>query len=182
MSTLTMILIQLDPWFIAPYRWISPASAGFLLGTTLLALQCVFLGDIAASLVTRINRKYLRKLQTSMDRHHALSEEALKRGDKESFKAVNKQAMDAFGHSFSFGAAIFCVSIWPMPFALAWMSSRFANTPLELPFNLPFLGNSVEFFPFFLLLYIAIRVSYGSILSRCSWYRRLKDGITGHSG
>jgi len=180
MSTLTAILLQLDPWFIAPYRWISPAYAGFLLGTILLALQCVLLGDLSATLVMYLNKKYLRKMQDSMNRHHTLSEEALKRGDKESFKAVNKQAMDAFGHSFSLGAAIFCVSIWPMPFALAWMNTRFFDAPLELPFSLPFLGNSVEFFPAFLLLYIATRITYSSILSRCSWYRGLKAGITGH--
>ena len=42
-------------------------------------------------------------------------------GDKESYKAVNRQALDAFGYSFSMGAAIFCVSIWPMPFSLAWL-------------------------------------------------------------
>jgi len=179
MSTLTTILLQLDPWFIAPYRWISPASAGFFLGTILLALQCVILGDLAASLVMLINRKYLRKMQDSMDRHHTLSEEALKRGDKESFKAVNKQAMDAFGHSFSLGAAIFCVSIWPMPFALAWMNTRFFDSPLDLPVNLPFLGSTIEFFPAFLLLYIATRLLYSSILSRCSWYIALKASVTG---
>lgn len=179
MNTLTALLLQLDPWFIAPYRWITPASAGFVLGTFLLALQCVILGDLSASLVMYLNKKYLRKMQKSMDHHHHLSEEALKLGDKESFKAVNKQAMDAFGHSFSLGAAIFCVSIWPMPFALAWMGTRFFDAPLELPFGLPFLGDTLEYFPAFLFLYIATRMAYSGIMCRFSWYSGLKARITG---
>ena len=182
MNTLTTFLIQLDPWFIAPYRWLPDAAAGFVLGTVLLALQCVVLGDLSASLVMLINRKYLRKMQSSMDHHHDLSEEALKRGDKESFKAVNSQAMDAFGHSFSLGAAIFCVSIWPMPFALGWMSTRFFEAPLELSFSLPFLGSTIEYFPAFLLLYICIRMTYSAILSRVSWYVGVKQRILGHTG
>lgn len=177
MNTLTSFLILLDPWFIAPYRWLPIASAGFVLGTVILALQTVLLGDISASLVMYFNKKYLRKMQRSMDHHHHLSEEALKRGDKESFKAVNSQAMDAFGHSFSLGAALFCVSIWPMPFALAWMSTRFFDAPLELSFSLPFLGNTIEYFPAFLLLYICTRMTYSAIMSRVPWYRNLKAAI-----
>lgn len=179
MDTLTTFLVGLDPWFIAPYRWLPDASAGFVMGTMILALQCVILGDLSASLVMLINRRYLRKMQSSMNRHHDLSEEALKRGDKESFKAVNRQAMDAFGHSFSLGAAIFCVSIWPMPFALGWMNTRFFEAPLELPFSLPFVGNTIEYFPAFLLLYIATRMTYSAILAKFSWYVGIKQRILG---
>lgn len=179
MNTITSALLLLDPWLIAPFRWLPSAPAGYLLGTVILALYCILLGDLSASLVTLINKKYIRKMQDKMDHNHHLSETALKLGDKESYKAVNKQGLDAFGHSFSLGAAIFCVSIWPMPFALAWLSLRFADTPLELPFHLPFLGTTIEYFPSFLLVYIATRMLYSSIMSRVAWYRTTKARLVG---
>lgn len=182
MQTLTTVLTQLDPWLIAPYRWITPAAIGYLLGTVILALQCIILGDLSATLVLYINSTYITRLQKTMDHHHHLSEEALKHGDKESYKAVNQQAMDAFGHSFSLGAALFCVSIWPMPFALAWLGSRFYDAPLELPFALPFIGTTIEYFPSFLLLYIVVRMTYSSLMNRFSWYGRGKARLTGRAG
>lgn len=177
--SITSTLLFLDPLLIAPFRWLPSALAGYLLGTVILALYCILLGDLSASLVTFINKKYIYKMQAKMDHNHELSETALKLGDKESYKAVNKQGLDAFGHSFSLGAAIFCVSIWPMPFALAWLSLRFVDAPLELPFNLPFLGNTVEYFPSFLLIYIATRMLYSSIMLRIDWYKNLKARLVG---
>ncbi|TKB05747.1 hypothetical protein [Desulforhopalus sp. IMCC35007] len=179
MTTITSALLFLDPWLIAPFRWLPSATAGYLLGIVLLAIYCILLGDLSASLVTLINKKYIRKIQAKMDHNHELSESALKVGDKESFKAINKQGLDAFGHSFSLGAAIFCVSIWPMPFALAWLSLRFVDAPLELPFHMPFLGNTVEYFPSFLLLYIATRMVYSAIMSRVTWYKTTKARLVG---
>jgi hypothetical protein len=153
--------------------------AGYLLGTVLLAIYCIFIGDLSASLVTLANKKYIRKMQEKMDHNHNLSETALKLGDKESYKAVNKQGLEAFGHSFSLGAAIFCVSIWPMPFALAWLSLRFIDAPFELPFSMPFIGNTVEYFPSFLMLYIATRIIYSAIMNRMNWYRTTKARLSG---
>lgn len=176
---MTSFLILLDPWLIAPFRWLPSETAGYILGTVFLALQCILLGDLSATLVTFFNKNYVRKMQRDMDHHHDLSEKALMLGDKESFKAVNSQALDAFGHSFSLGAAIFCVSIWPMPFALAWMSLRFIDAPLELPFTLPLLGNAVQYFPSFLLLYIAARMIYSMIMNNLAWYSGTKARLAG---
>ncbi len=179
MHSLTPFLLFFDPWLIDPFRWLSSPTAGYLVGVVLLALQCTILGDLSATLVMYFNRKYLKKIQGEMDRNHHLSEKALICGDKESYKAVNRQALDAFGHSFSLGAAIFCVSIWPMPFALAWLSLRFADAPLELPFSLPFLGNTIEYFPSFLLLYIATRMFYGMVTRKIPWYTGTKAKLAG---
>ncbi len=171
-----------DPWFIAPFRWLPSPTAGYLLGVTFLILYCILLGDLSATLVTFFNKQYIRKIQGEMDRHHNLSEKALMLGDKASYKAVNSQALDAFGHSFSLGAAIFCVSIWPMPFALAWLNFRFADAPLELPFSIPLLGNTVEYCPSFLLLYIAIRMVYSMVMKNFAWYTGFKARLVGQTG
>lgn len=181
MSSLLPFLLLLDPWFIAPFRWLPSAMEGYFLGTVILALQCIILGDLSATAVAYLNRDYLRKIQEKMDRNHNLSELALIQGDKESFKAINRQALDAFGYSFSMGAAIFCVSIWPMPFLLAWMNLRFAEAPLELPFHVPFIGPSVHYFASFLLLYIAVRMVYSQVMARFSWYSGLKARIMAKS-
>lgn len=179
MDSITAFVMFFDPWFIAPFRWSSSPQFGYVLGTVLLGLQCVICGDLSATAVTYFNRSYLRKYQAEMDKSHELSEQALKMGDKESYKAVNRQALDAFGYSFSLGAAIFCVSIWPMPFMLAWMHLRFADAPLELPLHLPLLGNSIHYFASFLLLYIAVRIVYTQVMSRFPWYTGMKARLVG---
>jgi len=172
-----------DPWLIAPYRAVTPAAAGYLRGTAVVAPYCVVIGDLAATLVAFLNRGYLTKLRRKMDHHHRLSEKALMMGDKESYKAVNKQGLDAFGYSFSMGAALFCVSIWPMPFALAWLNLRFAEAPLGLPAALPLLGGrELHYFTSFLLLYILIRIGYSLIMVRANWYTAIKARVTGVGG
>lgn len=181
MNPTSPFFLVFDPWLIAPFRWLPSATAGYILGVIVLALYCVIIGDLSATLVTYFNTKYIKKIQGKMDHHHHLSEQALMRGDKESFKAVNSQALDAFGHSFSLGAAIFCVSIWPMPFALAWLNLRFADAPLELAVHLPFLGNTIEYFPSFLLLYISVRMIYSSIMRRFTWYSGTKARLSGQA-
>ena len=176
---MTAYLLFLDPWFIAPFRLLSSPAAGYLLGVVILALQCIIIGDLSATLVTWFNRQYIRKIQGEMTRHHDLAEMALMQGDKESYKAVNRQALDAFGHSFSLGAAIFCVSIWPMPYALAWLNLRFADAPLELPVSLPLVGNELGYFPSFLLLYIVVRMVYSLLMKNFSWYIGMKARLVG---
>jgi hypothetical protein len=180
---LQTVLTFFDPLLIAPYRAVAPAAAGYLLGTTVLALYCVVIGDLSATLVAFFNRGYLTKLRWKMEHNHQLSEKALMMGDKESYKAVNKQGLDAFGYSFSMGAALFCVSIWPMPFALAWLNSRFLEAPLQVPTALPLLGGrEFHFFTSFLLLYILVRIGYSLIMARVTWYKVIKARATGLGG
>jgi len=179
MNSFSTLILFLDPFFIAPFRMVSSPVFGYLLGTAVLTFLCFILGDVSAMGVKFLNRKYVRKIQNDMDRHHHLSEKALMMGDKESYKAVNRQALDAFGHSFSLGGAIFCVSIWPLPFALAWMDSRFAHAPLELPFSLPFLGGSIHYFASFILIYIAVRIMGSALIHLLPWYAGLSEGLAG---
>jgi len=182
MNSLIRFLLFLDPWLIAPFRWPEGSMTGYLLGVAILGLQCVLIGDFSATLVAFINRRYLGTIGEKMERNRKLSETALMMGDKASYRAVNRQALDAFGHSFSLGAAIFCVSIWPLPFALAWLHLRFNEAPLELPLSLPLLGQSVHYFPSFLLTYIAVRIGYGMLMGRFRWYTGLKRRVLSQPG
>ena len=174
------LLLFLDPWLIAPYRLPASATAGFYLGTALLCLYCVLLGDAAYIGVLALNRRRLAKFKGEMERQNDLAETALRMGDKESYKAVNKQALDAFGHSFSLGAAVFTSSLLPLPFALAWMDLRFAAATPALPFPLPLVNREPGYLFYFLILYILLRVVYGRLMLRLPPYRRLKAALCGN--
>lgn len=173
------LLLFLDPWLIAPYRLPGSAVAGFWLGTAVLCLYCVLLGDAAHLGVLALNRRHVARFRAEMERQNELAETALKMGDKASYKAVNRQALDAFGHSFSLGAAMFASSLLPLPFALAWMHLRFAAAAPELPFALPLVGRQPTYLFYSVLLYILVRVVYGKAMLRLSPYRRLRAALHG---
>lgn len=151
-------IIWLDPWFIFPYRLFLHPEFSFILGTAVLALQCVIVGLASMELGLRLHAKRLQKWQDKMQHYHVLSEQALCAGDKESYKAINRQGHHAFGHHFSLGGAIFMISIWPVPIALAWMSFRFKEIGPTLPFPLPLLGENPGMIFWFLICYIPLRM------------------------
>ena len=150
----------LDPVLIVPYRLPEGTLSGFFFGTLCLVILCLAVGDVSLRIVMRLNRRRLEELHNDMEHHHKLSETALRMGDKESYKAVNSQAHDASGHYFSFGAALFCVSIWPLPFAMGWMSDRFSGATPILPWDVPIIGAQPSITFWFLLLYIPVRIAY----------------------
>lgn len=172
----------IDPVLIVPYRLPDDALAGFFVGTFCLVLLCLAVGDVSLRIVMRFNQRRLDELQEKMQYNHKLSETALRMGDKESYKAVNSQAHDAFGHYFSFGAALFCVSIWPLPFAMGWMSDRFSGATPAFPWDVPIIGAQPSVTFWFLLLYIPVRIAYAK--GRALYHRRkaLKARETGDVG
>ena len=154
------LLLLLDPIFVAPYRWLGMAhpAGGYVLGTAVLALLTILPGLVTLRLARALHRKRLHALSDDMRRYHHLGEAALARGSKADFKAVNKQAHEAFGYHFSLNGAFFVASLWPVPLALAWMQLRFAAVSPELPFSLPLLGQAPGFVFWFLLCYIPLRM------------------------
>lgn len=135
------IYFTLDPVFIAPYRWISIPAVAVWMGSLALSLWCVFAGEISSIFIYHVNRAYYAKLNEKMVRMHNLSIEAIKQKDKVNFKAANTWANEYFGKVFFAQAAFFAVSLWPVPFALGWMQTRFTGVDiisvpmLSLDFN-----------------------------------------------
>jgi len=167
-------LVALDPCIIWAFRLAAEPWAGFLAGSFVLNLGCVLLGDVTSILARRLNRKVYGAYHNDMVRHHNLTVKALQNSNKEAYKAVNKQANEAFGKYFFSQAGAFTLSIWPLPFALAWMELRFGGISLELPFAIPGLGKGV-FYPFFFIpIYIAVRITYGKLMCRFPFYRRIQ--------
>ncbi|WP_066858400.1 hypothetical protein [Halodesulfovibrio spirochaetisodalis] len=121
------IFFILDPVFIAPYRWLLNPVAAMWTGSAVLALWCLLAGEISSIFIYRVNRAYYAKLNEKMVRMHNLSIEAIKQKDKANFKATNRWANEYFGKVFFAQAAFFAVSLWPVPFALGWMQTRFTG-------------------------------------------------------
>ena len=156
-----------DPILITLYKLTGYPLPDYFIGTFLLALLTVLVGELTISLVFRVNRRHLEKLNSRYHELTRLSAEALKRGDKENYKACNKEGNDAFGQLFFNKFGLSAASLWPIFFALAWMQERFAGIGLPLPL----IGWEINYFFFFLLCYIAARIFFGQIKPKLPYFR-----------
>jgi len=141
------------------YRLPSNADVGFCLGTFVLVLICLFLGEVTISLTARLLGRHLENLTLEAVRYQDLSIAAAQAGDKASFQAANKLANEAFGKSFFSQVALSMARLWPVPFALAWMQYRF----LEIEFPLPLVGLSLGYIGIFIIIYVAAYVLFKRI-------------------
>ena len=135
--------LVLDPYLIWFYRLPENSYAGFLLGTLVLAVICLILGDVTALLAQRLVGRHMEGHAAQAVKYGELSINAAKAGDKQSYRAANKLANEAFGLSFFSLVALSMAHLWPVPFALAWMQYRFLGVGLPLPlvkFSLGFIG------------------------------------------
>ncbi len=171
-STFTDILTVLDPLLIAPYRLTGNPVAGFFIGTFSLAMICVMIGELTLSLAIRFNRRHIDALKREIADREAMSMQAHAAGDRTGYKALNKQANDAWGRHFFTMAAYSAGMLWPIPFALAWMQTRFSAVAFALPDALTgLLGNAVGYPFFFIPLYILARILFGRVRSRLPYFR-----------
>ncbi len=159
----------LDAALIAPYRFFSNPVIGFYLGTLVLVIVSLLLGRISYDLIWLFNRRHYAREEGEMTRMHNLSVAAIEAGDKVAYKAANKEANEAFGKSFFAGAALFSVSIWPLPFALSWLALRFSGVDVPL-----FPGYTVRYNAVFLGLYIVVRVVMWPLWQRLPLFGRVE--------
>ena len=181
MKTLYAVYNWLDPLLIFFYRWPDNPVAGFFLGTFFLCLLCVIIGEITIIGLYRLNRNYYRKLKKETVRMHNLSIKAILAKDKESYRACNRQANEAFGRFFFAQMGLGASGLWALPFALGWMSQRFQDVSLDLIFPLPGIGNAMGYIPIFILSYILTRIIFGKLKPFLPWvyrfdFRRDQDG------
>lgn len=166
MNTLYTTMDSFLIWF---YRLTDIPILGYYLGTAVLCLICVVLGRLTLGISCKFNQKELEQYNRSMVRMHNLSLFALLARNKQAYKSCNKEANEAFGKVFFAQVALGSSSLWPVPFALAWMQSRFGQVSFELPLPLPLIGNSVgfmfTFFPIFVLVFMIFGRVYRWFLS-----------------
>jgi hypothetical protein len=164
---------DLDPILITFYRLTGYPLADYYLGTFLLALLTVLVGELTISLVFRINKAHLDKLNADVEKMKHLSSEALAAGDQAGYKACNKEGNDAFGQLFFNKFGLSAASLWPIFFALAWMQERFA----EIGLPLPWLGWEINYFFFFLLCYIPARIFFGGIKRKLPYFKGIHQTL-----
>lgn len=161
--TFSNLLLALDTWFIAPFRWISPAQAGFLVGTIVLAVQSVLVGRLCLLVLNKAQRRLRDKYDAEVDERQRLSFQAISAQDKTAYLAQNDLAQVAYGRSMSLAMGRLCASLWPAVMSLAWMKSRFSDAPFPVP--LPFSDTpvNVSYAVVFIMFYISIRVIFNRI-------------------
>jgi hypothetical protein len=144
------MLHHIDALLISFFRVFPVPIAGYLFGTFCLAMICLVIGQITQAVIWRWNRPWLNTDNREMVRMHNLSLKALSAKDKAAYKASNKVANDAFGKFFFSRMAMGMASLWPVPFALAWMDQRFGDVDFHMT-GIGEVGYLATFIPVFIL-------------------------------
>jgi len=171
------VFLFLDPYLIWFYRITGYARIDFIIGTFTLALLALIIGEFTISLAYLAARKRIEKVTDETIRYQNLSIEALTAGDKGAYQAANKLANDAFGHSFFMQIALSAAFLWPICFALAWMSQRFE----DLEFPVPYLHFSLGYIAVFLFLFVAAYFVFKPVKYRIPYFRRIKEMLKSSS-
>ena len=158
---------HLDPYLVFLYGLTGIQSLDGLIGTFVLALAVVVIGEFTLSLVFRANRKHLDTLNSKLKKFSDLSQEALRRGDAESYKALNRQANDAYGHVFFNKFGLSAAALWPIFFALDWMQPHFSQTGIAVPFYPP----GVNYVVAFLCCYVLARIVFGRLKRHLPYFK-----------
>jgi len=161
---------SLDHMLITFYRITGDPVSGFFLGTFLLALLAVVIGELTISVAYLLNRVHIKALNDRMARMHNLSLNALRSGQKEEYRRSNKEANDAFGRVFFNAVALSAASLWPVFFALSWMQERF----MGIDFPVPFTGLTVNYVLIFLICYVLARILFGGMRSRLPYFSKVQ--------
>ncbi len=171
MITWTTILSFLDPVLITPYRiFTASPDLAFWFGTQVLAFGCIVLGELSMALVYLFNRSYYARLNQEMVRMHNISVDAIKQKNKSVYKAANSWANEYFGKVFFSQAALFAVSLWPLPFVLGWMQERFSGITIA---TVPGVGWELEY-PFAMIGgYIVLRILFSRIKYRLPVFSKI---------
>ena len=174
MQSIPSWLVGIDGILIQFYRFTGLTFLDYLLGTFILALISVILGELTISLALRYNKHHVDHITDNMVKMNNLSIMALRSRDKKSYKACNDGANDAFGRYFFNIIAYSASSLWPAFFALAWMQIRFSEVEFPLPYPLKSIVPSIGYFPTFLLCYILARILFKKVRRYLPYFGRVQ--------
>lgn len=159
MYSLDGFYLFIDPVMIWIFRLPGNAEIGFALGLVWVALIATIIGELSMAGIYFLNRRFLNEQSQDMVRNFNLSLKALAAKDKQSYKACNDLANEAFGKNFFTGITLFASSIWPAFFALGWLDFRFK----EIDFPLPFTDTIVSAAFYFVPTYIIVRIIFARL-------------------
>jgi hypothetical protein len=175
MDPIYWFLLKVDPMLVAPYRWFGNPMLGWWMGTFILALWSVFLGELTLMLAYRANRRYMAENLEQTIYYYRQSFKAKRAGDEKAYKLINRQANEEFGKSFFLFLAMGIGSLWPAYFAVAWLNKRFGDIDFILPAWAG--GFELNYLAPFILLYIAARIIFSRIKRSVPFLRRYSSEI-----
>lgn len=165
------LYLHIDGALIFFYRLSDQPILGYYLGTAMLCLLCVVLGQLTLAATFAWNRRHIDRDNRELVHLHNLSIKALLARDKGAYKACNKGANDAFGKIFFAQIAMGISSLWPVPFALGWMQTRFGAVAFDLPLSLPLLGHKVGYLFTAIPIYVLVYIAFGKIKNHLPLFR-----------
>ena len=168
------LLMFLDRWFISFYRLVEDPILAYFLGTFLLALLCVLVGELLVGLAVYLNRDYLRRLTEELIQWNNLAVEAVEKGNPDACHTFNREANEVYGKLFFLSIAHSAACLVPIPFVLAWMQMRFGEVQFPLPFAVPGVGDSVNYIFTFVVLYLPAWWLFKRIKRHLPVYRRIE--------
>lgn len=145
-----------DTVFISFYQVTGNPLGDYFIGTFILALLAVLVGQVTLVMVFRANRNHIEHLDSRLATLNRLTANAMAMGDKDSYRSINQEANDTYGHVFFNRFGLSAASLWPVFFALAWMQERFAHIAIPIP---P-LGFKANYFVVFVVFYIAASILF----------------------
>ena len=171
--------LQADRFLITFYRITGFGLIDYFIGTTILAFLCIVIGELSISLAIRCNRRYLDAMSSKMTEKETLALQAYRAGDQAGYKALNKEATDAWGTHFFTMVAYSAGILWPIPFALGWMQTRFAEVQFDLAFPLSLIfGKSVGYIFTFIPIYIFCRIVFKYMRPYLPYFRGVQKFIS----
>jgi hypothetical protein len=157
-----------DPLLEAVYGLTGLPRVDFLLGTFILALAATVVGEFTISIVFRFNRRHIDELTGRLRRLNRLCEEALERGDQETYRLLNKEANDAHGREFFSRFGLSAAALWPVFFALEGVQ----RVHLESSIPIPLTPWSANYLVVFIVCYILARIVFGRLKRHLPYFRK----------
>jgi len=156
------VFLFLDPYLIWFYRLTGNTVLDFVLGTYVVALLAVIVGEGTSAVAALLVKRHTERQTAAARKYQDLSMEALKAGDRPAYEATNKLANEAFGKSFFTQLTLSATFFWPVFFALGWMQTRFQ----EVEFPLPLVDLRFSYVGAFVPLYIAAYLLFKVVKKR----------------
>jgi len=180
MDFLQGVYLNLDAFLIYFFRMVEQPILGYLVGIGVLSLLCVIVGEFTLSVAFRFNKAGIDQDSREMTRMQNLSIRALLAKDKRSYKLFNREANEAFGKVFFKQIALAAASLWPIPFALGWMQTRFVNVEFLLPCRLPVVGETVGYTFTFIPMYILAHILFGKVKHKLPYFRTVETMLASY--
>ncbi|MFH1153257.1 MAG: hypothetical protein V1793_05530 [Pseudomonadota bacterium] len=162
-DALNQFYFSIDGFLILFYRMTGITIVDYMIGTFCLSMMAVILGELTVSLSLKFNRGYLDQLSQRMKKQESLAISAYEQGDMEGYRGLNKQATDAWGRKFFAMMGHSAAILWPIPFALGWMQTRFQGVDFAIAFPFSLVTDSVGYTFSFFPIYVLSRIVFGHL-------------------